>query len=61
LLPLGFVQNHLQTNQRERSSDAQHYVGVIDWPAIGADAGEGNRLITEILRKAVDNLQVGAI
>src|SRR4029453_15496080 len=61
LLPLGFVPNRLQTNQRERSSDAHHYVGVIDWLAIRADAREGDRLVTKILGKAADHLRVGAI
>src|SRR4030095_10002714 len=61
LLPLGFVRNHLQTNQRERSPDAHHYVGMIDWLAVGTDAGEDNRLVTEILGKTLDNLRVGAI
>jgi hypothetical protein len=60
-LPLGFVRNHLQTNHREVRSDAHHHVRVIDRLIIGADAGERDRLIAEIIGKALDHLRIGPI
>ena len=61
LLPLGSRSQSSPPRHREGRADAHHHVGVIDRLAIGADAGEGDRLVAEIIGKALDHLWVGPI
>ena len=48
-------------NHRKGRADAHHHVGMIDRLTIGADAGESDRLVAEILGKALDHLWIGPI